>query len=322
VYALNFGSKTLERLNQPSGVDSFVTVFDADKVIEMCTPFWEADPPIACRADTCENSLPDGTPTSRHTFGHAAYITHLDKYFFYGGSQGCGSGGFGTDVWLFDLNTLTWEKQGNFAIIGSKGVQSVYDPVSQDVLLISPQGYFRYEIATKTMTRLFRRSIGDVRVDFGYAVMEPQQRIIVFVYHLGVFIFPMDIEKGTEDLSLKIETTGPQDMMAVRRGPGMTWHPGRRTFVLWDPSDGGINPESVYELNPRTWQWIKYTAPGPITSTGASGGIYGRWQYVPSVGGIVGVPCAKCNAVVWRFDGTEPPPDTEPPVAPTGLEVE
>ena len=299
VYALNFGSKTMERLGNPS--PGFTRPGDPN--------------------DECVDELPDGTPTSRHTFGNMAYLEHRDELFFYGGSRGCGSGGFGEDTWTLALDTLTWTKRnpafrneaGNpSSSPGPGAVVAMYDPVTQLVFMRNTRGLYTYDADADVWQKREGRSIA--RLDYSGYGIEPEQRLFVILHHTGVKAYPLD----GPYVQTSQATTGPQDMMADNRGPGFDWDPTRQTFVAWDASDGGINPNSVYELDPVTWQWTRHDAPGPNAMR--SGGIYGRWKYVASVGGFVGVPCGRCDAVVWKFN--EGPLDTIPPAAPTGLEVQ
>ena len=281
VYALDPNAGTMTRLNDPSTGFTF--------------------------GGTCVNSLSDGRPVSRHTYGNLAYIAHADRFFAYGGSRACGSGGFGTDTWTLNLSTLQWENRnpsGNSP--GPFILASAYDPITKKVYVRNVQNFFSYHYDSNTWQKL-----GQDHVISGFsnssAVIDPVNRKFVVVGPGGVHLIDLDSGNYTPQ---QLATTGPDTIVQDGRSPGLAYDSVRNLVVAWDGSDLGTTPETVYNLNINTGQWTAMTATGGPSGFDTAG-TFGRWQFVPNLNAFVVVNNVDENAYLFRADTTLI--DTNPP---------
>jgi len=292
VYALNLNDSTFERLTDPS------TGFTLGGV--------------------CADSLPDGNPTSRHTYGGLAYIAHADVMFAYGGSRACGSGGFGTDVWTLNLTTNSWTQMVATGLNPGKAiVASQYDPVTKKVYVRSQNYLHTYDYDSDSWER-----ISDHQYIGGYgkasAVIDPVREKFVIVGPSGVEI--IDLKLGSDYSAVHLNTTGPQTIITDGRSPGLAYDSSRDKIVAWDGSDSGTTPGTVYvlDIDNATWTPVSDTNRGPV-GKGKSRGTFGRWRYVESFDAFIVVNSADENAFLFRFEaGPLPTPDT---VAPAKIET-
>ena len=258
----------------------------------------------------CVNALPDGRPVSRHTYGHLAYIEHADRFFLYGGSRACGSGGFGTDTWTFDFTSLTWVNRApSGPNPGPAILASAYDPLTQNVFVRTEWQFYSYNYDANAWQKLGGLSF---LPDFSLssAVIDPTNRLYVVVGPAGVYIIELDSGDYTPR---PISTSGPNVIIDDGRSPGLAYDPERKVIVAWDGSDRGTTPDTVYDLQidpiAGTGQWVATSAPGG-PSGGGTRGTFGRWRYVPSLKAFVVVNHVDENAFLYRANTN---PDTTPP---------
>jgi hypothetical protein len=288
IYALRLDAQGFERLQEPSG-------------------FFIYPPGV------CEDALPDGNPVSRHTYNGLAYLPTLNAVWMYGGSRACGSGGAGTDTWLYNLTTRQWTALNPLGSPpGPYVTTAAYDAQAQQVYVTSPSALYTYTMSTNTWTK--RKDF--VFSNYGQLVstIDPVRRQLVIIGGMDTTHNAYTCLLDSPYTCQAIATTG-DTQIEYARSPGVDYDPTRDRIVAWDPrTDGG----SVYELNPSTNTWVRTTAAGgPATQAGQTG-TFGRWRYVPELQGFLGVSSADANAYVWRFPtaGTTTPP-TSGAVSPT-----
>ncbi|MBN4079344.1 hypothetical protein JYT26_01760 [Beggiatoa alba] len=287
VYSLNLSNFIFERLTNPSS--GFII------------------------GGECADSLPDGNPTSRHTYGGLAYIAHADKMFAYGGSRACGSGGFGTDVWTLNLSTNTWTKMAATGRNpGPSVVASQYDPVTKKVYVRSQYYFYAYDYDSDSWERL---SASQYIGGYGKAsaVIDPVRRKFVIVGPGGVEI--IDLNPGSDYSAVHLNTTGPQTIISDGRSPGLAYDKSRDKIVAWDGSDSGTTPDTVYvlDIDNATWLSVADANRGPVGNS-KSRGTFGRWRYVEQFDAFIVVNSADENAFLFSFEaGSLPTPDTVSP---------
>lgn len=289
IYALDLNSFSFQRLTDPSS--GFVV------------------------GGSCVSMLPDGNPSSRHTYGGLAYIEHADRLFAYGGSQACGSGGFGADTWTFDFSTMKWERMQEVnSQIGNRIVAAAYDRVTQKVYLHNGNGFFTYDYDTNTWTRLNGNdSISSFKTAF--AVVDPVRRKFVVVSSGQVYV--IDLRAGSNYSSAILGTSGATTLMAEGRSPGLAYDAARDRIVGWNGADSSSTPDTVYSLDLDTGIWTAVAAPGGPVG-GNTRGTFGRWRYAPKLNAFVVANDVDENAFLFNLGaGT-----LIRPMPPTNLQVQ
>ena len=280
LYGLDLNTFTMERLTDPSTAKEI------------------AD-------DICEDKLPDGTPSSRHSYGGLAYIAHADRLFVYGGSKGCGSGGFGNDTWTFDFNTNTWHyMQPSGDNPGRALVASAYDPVTKKVFMRTNRYLYAYDFDNNSWERL---SGDDLISGFSFksAAIDPVRRKFVIVGGKSAgSVHVIDLSPGSNYQQTQLTTTGDTTMVQGK-SPGVAYDPVNDRIVAWDGARESTPPiDTVYALNLDTLIWSAHTFPNGPTQD-VTTGTFGRFAYVPSLQAIVAVSSVDENAFLLRLgDGS------------------
>ena len=139
------------------------------------------------------------------------------------------------------------------------------------------------------------------------AAIDLHHRKFVIVGPAGVHL--IDLDSGNY-APQKLTTTGPNTIVEDGRSPGLAFDSIRNVIVAWDGSDRGTTPETVYNLDLDTAQWVAYTAPGGPAGGGTTG-TFGRWQFVPNLNAFVVVNSVDENAFLFEADTSLI--DTTPP---------
>jgi hypothetical protein len=125
VYALDVGTRTMARINDPSPVTN---------------------------VSTCPFVYPDGRPSSRHTYGGLAYAANVDAMFAFGGSR-ANCGNLANDAWLLDLSTLSWtQKLQTTPALAGPGAIADYDAMGGKIFLQVGDSVHRYDPNTNAWT--------------------------------------------------------------------------------------------------------------------------------------------------------------------------
>lgn len=97
------------------------------------------------------SAMPDGNPSSRHTFGQQVYLADQNATLVWNGSVFGGNGTKFCDLWSFNHSTLAWTLLTPTGVtpvcITSTGVM-IYNPVSHTVLMYAGGSVYRYDPAT------------------------------------------------------------------------------------------------------------------------------------------------------------------------------
>lgn len=274
VYALNVGTATVQRLNNPS-----------------------LNPPGTC---SHSGSMPDGTPVSRHTYNHLTYIAHADRLYAFGGS-GVPCGFMLNDTWTLNLGTMTWQRMNPAGPLpeGNYGRVTAYDPETRKVYIHDAQFLYSYTFETNTYARLSSEQAMSQEMT---ATIDTKRKLFVIVGDGKVHAY--SIAPGSNYSRQTWNTTGATS--AVQGNAiGLAYDPVTDRVVAWN---GG---NTVYSLNPDTkiWTAITYSGgPGPALSNGT----YGRFAYSPASGAFVVVNSVDSNAYALRLDNSAMSPPNPP----------
>jgi hypothetical protein len=214
---------------------------------------------------SCTASLPDGGPTSRHTYDGLTYIAHLDRFFATNGAlTPCGGGA--TDIWTYDFTAGKWQLMTNASPAQVYGTMATYDPVSKLVYIKDTASFYSYAVETNKISKLG----GSANVDYHLSgTIDTKRRKFVM---LGQGVQVMDMNTNTLSNMTTTNTPGVANNGA---SPGVDYDPVADRIVAWH---GGSN---VWALNMDTGAWTQVATNQGPTAAAPGQGTFGRWGYIP-----------------------------------------
>lgn len=244
------------------------------------------DPSPYTSNTSCQSALPDGTPTSRHTYDGLTYLSHADKFFAVHGSlYPCGGGDLAT--WTYDFASSKWQIQVPRApSIVPFGTMAVYDSVSKLVYMKDSGGdFFSYSLEKNSYTQLASNQFVDYHLS---ATIDTKRRKFVMI---GDGVQVIDLNTNT---MTRMTTTNAPAFVTGRQSPGVDYDPVADRIVAWQ---GGSN---VWTLNMDTGAWTQVaTGPGPSFAA-QQYGTFGRWGYIPQYRVFALINDIDQNAWVFR----------------------
>ena len=222
----------------------------------------------------------NGDPRSTHNYSGIVYLPDQDKLWRHGGSVWSGSGGFTAATWLFDFPTLTWTQKTSFS--GAFTPCATYDSVTHHVFIESYTQLYEVDPVADTATARGVLSAG-FSPNCAVAIDQDTRQFVMVgdlnggipkVYSYQLDSYPASIVDRTASLTGSTNAISDND-----KRPGLTWDSRLHKLVMWN---GGT---SVYTLDTTTWVIAQIAANAGNTVTPPlplSGGIYGRWQYMPA----------------------------------------
>ena len=298
VYAFNLNTLKWERLSDPSSIAGY---------------------------DGKSGEYPDGTPASTHTYDAITYLPDpYDGLFVSMLPAIFQTGSASLVTWLFEFKTGQWKKLGP-ALEGIYGnSMTAYDPGTGHVW--EQGGVFggdafilEFDPGRNIWTR---RNNGSDNLPYYIqtVAIDPSDQLLVAVgggtslmlqglsTRIAVDVWDLN-RPGKANTPVR---SGPADVENAP-SPGFAWYPPGKAFVGW-PNGGG----AVYTLDPKTWTWTMHPPAAdnmvaPPSST-ASGGTFGRFQYVPSMGVFVLVNAPDQNVYLYKpdFKAGRPSPSCPP----------
>jgi hypothetical protein len=236
---------------------------------------------------TCTSALPDGTPTSRHTYHGLSYIAHLDRFFAVNGSLApCGNGDLAT--WGYDFGVQKWQKMiATSPMATTFGTMAVYDSTTRQVFVKDQYDFYVYSPEGNKYTKLNgARQVVDYHLT---ATIDTKRRKFVMIGD-GVQV----IDLNTNTMSTMSTTNAPA-FVSSQQSPGVDYDPVADRIVAWHGAD------KVYALNMDTGVWSQVnTTTGP-TQAAPSQGTFGRWRYIPQYRVFALVNDIDQNAWVFRL---------------------
>jgi hypothetical protein len=236
---------------------------------------------------TCASALPDGTPTSRHTYDGLAYIAHADRLFSVDGSLSpCGFGEPAT--WTHDFASGKWQMVvANSATSTRYGTMAVYDAVSSKVFVKDQTNFFAYSLSTNQYTKL---NSAAQNVDYHLsATIDTKRRKFVMI---GDGVQVIDLATNT---MTRMTTSNAPAFVTGQQSPGIDYDPVADRIVAWH--GGG----SVYALNMDSGVWTQVATNAGPTAAAPKQGTFGRWGYIPQYGVFALVNDIDQNAWVFRL---------------------
>ena len=259
MYALDLASLTIQRVVEPSSQTS---------------------------QSNCSSGLPDGTPTSRHTYGGLTFIAHADKFYATAGSLApCGVGDPAT--WTYAFGVKKWTMNVAKSPMESYyGTMAAYDAATKHVYVKDLASLYTYEPDTNTYVKV----AGNMPVDYHLsAAIDSKRRRFVMLGN-GVQVIDLATNKMTT-----MATSNTPALVTGGQSPGVAYDPVADRIVAWQ---GGGN---VYALNMDTGVWMQVaTNPGP-TAAAPQQGTFGRWGYIPQYRVFALVNDIDQNAWVFRL---------------------
>jgi hypothetical protein len=278
LYALDLGTLRMQRLNEPGSINT---------------------------SGKCVETLSDGSPNSRHTYGGLAYIAHVDRMFSFGGSLNqCGF--FSAATWTLDLETLQWRNMNpeGGTPAAQPGVVSDYDPSSHSVFLHDTTDFWQYDFDKNRYKKVGANSPINYHMN---AVIDPKRKMFVIMGAAGtaggglkaVSIAPRSNYAMQDWTGRASSTCGP---LLSANYPGLAYDSVLDRIVGW-PNFG----DEVYLFDPDMKSCTVQTfSEGPpdsshVGSPHTTNGTYGRFRYFSDKGVFALVNQASNNAYLLRL---------------------
>lgn len=251
--------------------------------------------------------LSDGRPVSVHSYDGLEYLPPpIDRMF----ARGAGLyrlANASTKPWFFNFDANNWEQLSDFPESAAVPM-GAFDPVSRLVYLLGSNNLYSYNPATDQWTYLQASPgyVGDATM-----AIDPKRRKMVRIGNGTMHVW--DLNNMSVNASA-LSTSGAKEIIG-NDAPGFVYDPVSDRFVAWS---GG---SAVYSLNMDTLVWTLHSpaAGNSVTPTAvtASGGTYGRFQYIPSKNAFIAVNATDENVYFYKLSsgsGGSPPAR---PAAPT-----
>lgn len=262
---------------------------------------WGPTPDDQIPSGGTHETYDDGNPGSRHTYSGLSYVpAPTDALISMGGAL-WQSGSFAIGTWSFSFGSATWTRKVDGPPEQGYGDPSVFDPVTGHVFRRANSRMLEYDPVADTFTDR-AESNGGFYLDDVSAALDPTTRLMVMMGEDRVDLYHLDTDQYEQDVA--ISGALPPDM---GQSPGLAFDSQEEKFVVWT---GGAN---VYTFDPTAKSFSQHTGGGtPPGSVVASGGVFGRFRYVPSRNVFVLVNAADQNVFVFRMarGGGEPLPPT------------
>jgi chitodextrinase len=274
------------------------------------------------------DTLPDGSPQARHTYGSIVCVDrHSTCYQFSGAPE---AGVVARYMWEWPMSgtaATNWTQTTQFSTTaGSPNTISCADYPTADALYCvigstGPQSLYSYSYSSHTWTPIvpngFNGSVGPFAATM---VIDNTRNIAVFAGN------SQDAPTSTGGMGW-VDLTGTDGWVyhdvtstanASCRGLMLGAYPG----LAFDPNDKMIvgkaqEGSTVYVLNPQTWTCSTDNPSGAPANATASRGLFGRWRYSAALNGFVTLN--EWNQNVFVYTRSYGPPDNTPPSVPTGL---
>jgi hypothetical protein len=250
------------------------------------------DPTPKGSINYCSAQNADGTPNSRHTYNGLAYIAHADRFFVDGGCPACPGGGCGLKgAFTFDPAGKVWSLRNPSGTPPPTDCENacVYDAVTKKVFWAdgssSGPGLYSFDYDGNAWAKL--NSTVDQWGRTG--TIDTKRKLLIYVGRGNVYVYDI----GNSNYTMQSWSTSGGSSLVAPQSPGIAYDPVSDRIV-------GFCGGSVYALNPDTKVWTAYSASGAPSAT-ASGGVYGRWRYVPDCNAFVFVNAIDQNVYFYKL---------------------
>src|SRR3990167_7535398 len=271
---------------------------------------------------------PDGTPSSRHTYGHTVWIG--TKYFTLPGSLWSGSGGVGGLPWTADPaffpNPFTSYVQRAAKTGKNLGMIAGYDPVTKRVYVNSIYQFQSFDDAANLWTprNASGQSNGPEEDPASHGTIDPVGRKLwwlgpkAWTGHpsngAGCAAVALDDTGSNPPIDINLVSVGGSGDVSIKntQGPGFVYDLIRRVFVAWGST---TFPNRLYIIDPTTLRFnagtgrydVDCRVEDPLVGTGPglSGspyhGIYGRMGHDIEDDVLVLAEATNKNVFLYRM---------------------
>jgi len=299
---------------------------------------WEGLNPYYVRLADGGTYKAGATPASRHTYNGLQYVPYQNKLYSFGGAV-ANVGFLSSEVWTLDMGAKTWTMVGPPFSQSPGFPTTAYNPTNGHVVMHDKNwSLFDYDPHTNSWTTLTT----SYHVDDGTtAAIDPVNNLLVFVGSAGTTNNTTYPSVPTSHTVQVFSLSAPYSMQAwnpascdlTYRNGGLAWdsalglmvgYPGGGNqvyFLNTGPATVATPYGSVpshqcldvpISLNPAPAKGVDYPQDPEGTLPDQSGdnyGVYGRFEYVPSLDVFVVMNDHTQNAWILRLTGGSAAPD-------------
>ncbi len=242
----------------------------------------------------------DGLPRARHTYDYIEYVPGIDRFCSFGRGGTFPAyyrGASRTNpkknwTWTFNFETKKWKKSGVPWGVHS----SALDPITGRVWVRSRHVPYiaEWNPAKKAWAVRSKRLSGNDC--WAVSTIDPLGRKMYTIGHN--YFWGYDIAAKGMVAQEDIKSTGTQEIVKLKMGPGVEYDPVLDKFVCW------IRGTDVFALDLEKFEWKKIPAAAGNKTVPAApykNGTWGRWRYVPSMNAYILVSSVKKNVFFYRL---------------------
>lgn len=245
-----------------------------------------------------------GMPASRHTYDMLQFLPAQNKMLTMGAAGIYQTGYDSLTSDLFDFATNTWAPNdtGYATVVGSGSVingKSGFNPLTGKAwcqLIGNSTKLLSYDVAAGSWTNYTLNNPNNSSNSKG--AICPAKNILVTFTNTGA-IQVNDLTSPTSAIYTPTVTgTGPSAIQHT-----LEWDSVNGRFVAWDASGTTVYFLSVpSDPVSGTWVWTSAAGSGGVTpAAGTTNGVYGRFRFVESLGGILLMPTATNPISFYRM---------------------
>ncbi|MFO0569715.1 MAG: hypothetical protein U0263_28960, partial [Polyangiaceae bacterium] len=227
-----------------------------------------------------------------HTYSGLSYVPPpVDALVSMGGSL-WKTGSYGRGTWAFSFTKTEWSRKADGPAEQGFGDASAYDPKTGHVFRRANSRVLEYDpVADAFSDRA--ESNGGFWASNVSAALDPDARLMLIVGGGRVDFYHLDSDQYEQDVA--VVGASAKDLFG-EDAPGLDFDSSQKKFVLWH---GG---SEVFTFDPTAKAFAKHAgagpSPGPVTT---SGGVFGRFRYVPSRNVFVRLNSVDENVFAFRL---------------------
>ena len=234
----------------------------------------------------------DGNPGSRHTYSGLSYVPPpVDALLSMGGAL-WESGNYAVGTWSFSFQANSWTRKTDGPEAYGYGDPSAFDPQTGHVFRRSNTRMLEYDPVGDTFADRAESDGGFWQSNVAVAI-DPDARLMVFVGEDRLDLYHLDTDQYEQGVAI-VGASVKEIFDDV--DPGIAFDTNQDKFILWG---GGLD---VYSFDPETRSFQLHQGrgddPGPVTT---SGGVFGRFRYVPSRNVFIRVNTVDENVFAFRL---------------------
>lgn len=260
--------------------------------------------------ERAQDTNPDGTPASIHSYGGLAYIPDPFDWFVRIGGARWHDDYSMSKIFAYSFPLGTWGQVGD-ASSSWLGFTSAYDKATGRVLFWDYLRVKAWRPGWKSAWPMSQESM--FAVDDGInVVIDPDRRRLWLIGAGHVMSTGLDDKWPSR---LETHKTSGDTAIVAGYAPGLAYDPHLKKIVAWMGWGG------VFVLDPHTLVWTRMTPlTRPYPTHPTSWGVWGRFQYAPALNLYVAVDAVNRNVWLYRLTegagGPPAPADPPPPAAP------